>query len=386
MPLTYLLLSPTFGMHQYTADLANRMAAAGHDVRLVTTTAYPAGRYAPAVTVHTPVTTHGTGFSSSAVAGLPFLLRQLKTDNWQRSTVVHLTGPHLANLPLLLRLRRAGIPTLHTLHDLDPHPGTPYGPLLHIWNALIARSATHILVHGRQYEQQLAARIGPQRVSYTPLLHGFTGAQRPIELYASQDEGPEGVGFALFFGRVEAYKGVGTLLQSALQLGGIRPVWRARGAMLGSAEMAAPWLVIAGQGDLDHVWSGPLPAGVAVRNRRIEDEEGIALFGGCAVVVLPYVQATQSALVAAAYAFGKPVIVTDTGALAEYVVPGETGWVIPPADADALARALGEALSNPAEARRRGHNGRAWFEARRREEWAALQALYQKLAASAPSY
>ena len=26
MQLTYILLSPTFGMHQYTADLANRAA------------------------------------------------------------------------------------------------------------------------------------------------------------------------------------------------------------------------------------------------------------------------------------------------------------------------------------------------------------------------
>jgi hypothetical protein len=32
MRLVYALLSPTFGMHQYTADLANRMAQASGDV------------------------------------------------------------------------------------------------------------------------------------------------------------------------------------------------------------------------------------------------------------------------------------------------------------------------------------------------------------------
>ena len=32
MRLTYVLLSPTFGMHQYTADLANR-AAQGSGIR-----------------------------------------------------------------------------------------------------------------------------------------------------------------------------------------------------------------------------------------------------------------------------------------------------------------------------------------------------------------
>ena len=77
----------------------------------------------------------------------------------------------------------------------------------------------------------------------------------------------------------------------------------------------------------------PLPPGVELRDRRIADDEAEALFRSAAVLVLPYRDATQSALVAAAYAFGVPVIVTDVGALPEYVVrcdrPGETGWVVP---------------------------------------------------------
>nr|WP_246015779.1 glycosyltransferase family 4 protein [Azospirillum griseum] len=46
-----------------------------------------------------------------------------------------------------------------------------------------------------------------------------------------------------------------------------------------------------------------------------------------------------------AQAMGKPVIVTAIGAYQETVVPGETAWVVPPDDADALANALREALS-----------------------------------------
>ena len=63
MRICYVLLSPTFGMHQYTADLANRMALAGHDVHLVTSVRYPRASYLPVVTVHTPVDTRNTGFS-----------------------------------------------------------------------------------------------------------------------------------------------------------------------------------------------------------------------------------------------------------------------------------------------------------------------------------
>ena len=46
-----------------------------------------------------------------------------------------------------------------------------------------------------------------------------------------------------------------------------------------------------------------------------------------------------------AQAMGRPVIVTAIGAYQETVIPGQTAWVVPPADPDALAQALDEALS-----------------------------------------
>ncbi len=47
----------------------------------------------------------------------------------------------------------------------------------------------------------------------------------------------------------------------------------------------------------------------------------------------------------AAQAIGRPVIVTDCGANAEFVKKGETAWVIPPDDREALVAALREALA-----------------------------------------
>lgn len=63
-------------------------------------------------------------------------------------------------------------------------------------------------------------------------------------------------------------------------------------------------------------------------------------------VVLPANEPDPSALAAvAAQAMGKPVIVTDCGALAESVMPASTGWLVPPDDPGELARALDLALS-----------------------------------------
>jgi glycosyltransferase involved in cell wall biosynthesis len=46
-----------------------------------------------------------------------------------------------------------------------------------------------------------------------------------------------------------------------------------------------------------------------------------------------------------AQAMGRPVIATDHGGSRETIVPGETGWLVPPGDAAALASALAAALS-----------------------------------------
>lgn len=48
-----------------------------------------------------------------------------------------------------------------------------------------------------------------------------------------------------------------------------------------------------------------------------------------------------------AQAMGKPVIASDHGGARETVLEGQTGWLVPPGDAEALARALGHALSLP---------------------------------------
>jgi starch synthase len=124
---------------------------------------------------------------------------------------------------------------------------------------------------------------------------------------------------------------------------------------------------------------GAIPANVDVRNRLVGDDETIDLFRWCGLVVLPYIEASQSALVATAYFFHKPVIVTDVGALPEYVVEGETGWVIPPRDPQALAGALHGALTDRARLVRMGQAGREWYERQRQAEEVVLGEMYAGL-------
>jgi glycosyltransferase involved in cell wall biosynthesis len=57
-------------------------------------------------------------------------------------------------------------------------------------------------------------------------------------------------------------------------------------------------------------------------------------------------------VVAEAQAMGRPIIATDHGGAKECVVAGETGWLVPPNDAEALADAIRRALALPPDARR----------------------------------
>ncbi len=364
MRIVYALLSATFGMHQYTADIANR-AAAHHEVHLVTTARYPDHRYAPAVTIHTPINTTDTGFSHRAINPAAIrhsllAIRRLHPD------VVHFTGPHLWNIPMILALRRVGIPVIHTLHDLDPHPGSAYGPLLYLWNRQVLYTADHILIHAmRYYERLRALGLTATKLTCTPLLHLFVGHTFLEDIVHLAD----GVSYApevLFFGRLERYKGVAPLLTA----------W----AMSDAAASPQPaTLVLAGPGNLNKLWSGPLPPRVELRNHLISDDEALTLFKRCSLLVLPYIGGTQSALIPAAYFFYKPVLASPSGSLDEYVEDGVTGWIVEPEHPASLARCLTAALADSTNLVRMGNAGRAWYEDRRQAEEQTLLHMYERL-------
>jgi glycosyltransferase involved in cell wall biosynthesis len=210
--------------------------------------------------------------------------------------------------------------------------------------------------------------LAPDRVTCTPLTHLFAGHRCEQSLRQSLPPLEYGA-WALFLGRLEAYKGLSVLVEAVQSLDGRVP----------SPTRTAPGLVIAGPGHLAGVVRDPLPEGIEVRQGLVSDEEAVDLFRRCGLLVLPYVEASQSALVAAAYFFQKPVLATRVGALPEYVVEGETGWIVPPRDPQALALALRATLSDPGRLARLGRAGRAWYERRRAEEGATLQALYARL-------
>jgi glycosyltransferase involved in cell wall biosynthesis len=88
------------------------------------------------------------------------------------------------------------------------------------------------------------------------------------------------------------------------------------------------------------------------------------------LLVLPSVREQFGAVIVEAMACGLPALAVDAHGPAEIVDHGDTGWLVPPDDEEALAGALVEAVNGEAERRRRGE--RAYEAARGRYSWPVL--------------
>ena len=90
------------------------------------------------------------------------------------------------------------------------------------------------------------------------------------------------------------------------------------------------------------------------------------------VIVLPSVREQFGQVLVEGMACGLPVIAKDAYGPAEIVDHGETGWLVPPDDEEALADALVDAVNDPGKRARKGEA--AYIESRARYAWPALAA------------
>jgi glycosyltransferase involved in cell wall biosynthesis len=88
------------------------------------------------------------------------------------------------------------------------------------------------------------------------------------------------------------------------------------------------------------------------------------------LLVLPSVREQFGAVIVEAMACGLPALAVNAHGPAEIVDAGETGWLVPPDDEEAMAAALAEAVNGEAERRR--HGERAYEAARASYSWPAL--------------
>ena len=82
----------------------------------------------------------------------------------------------------------------------------------------------------------------------------------------------------------------------------------------------------------------------------------------CAVAVRPNLHCSGITAALEAMACARPVVVTETPGMRDYVDDGVTGILVPPRDPEAMAAAVADLMRDPDRARAMGQNGRARVE------------------------
>lgn len=191
-----------------------------------------------------------------------------------------------------------------------------------------------VIVHSQYGRTTLVDRLGVPAGKVHVVPHGAfvhlaaepDAAQLPAELHDRHEPA------VLFFGLLRPYKGLDTLLRA----------WRG----IDSAQL---WIVGRPRMPMAPLQASA-PPGVVFVPRFVSDAEAAACFRRADVVVLPYARTErfdQSGVLAAALAFGKPVVLTDVGGFGEVAQTGAAALVAPD-DADALHTALRDLLRDPA--------------------------------------
>jgi glycosyltransferase involved in cell wall biosynthesis len=213
-------------------------------------------------------------------------------------------------------------------HNVLPHEPHPAARML---KKGTLRHADLLVTHAPQQRGELA-QLG---LSETPLLEAFH--PRFVAADLAEQPSPEEVAaerrrlgdpglLMLCYGAIRPYKGVDLALEALARVrGNVR-------------------LVVAGK-----FWSGKselirqaarLGDRVELRDRYVSNEETAVLFNACDAALLTYRSASQSGVVALAFAHERPVLVTDVGGLRAAVRDGRDGLVVTSSSPVRIAEAV----------------------------------------------
>ena len=215
-------------------------------------------------------------------------------------------------------------PLVSTFHDVKLHLGESslLSEFIRFWER---KCSDKIIVHGKRLKEQI---IEEYHLSEDKVHSISIGEHEvaPFMKYARMDL-KEDRNLILFFGRIQKYKGLEYLIMAEPLI---------------TKEVPDTKIVIAGACEnfqkYEHIMVNK--GNFIIYNYKIPYNEGAELFQRCSVVVLPYVDASQSGVIPTAYGFKKPVVVTCVGSIPEIVDNGITGYIVPPKDVNALAEAI----------------------------------------------
>jgi len=222
-----------------------------------------------------------------------------------------------------------GIPIVNTVHDPFPHLGDKNSKGYSLSKFVAKACTSHYIVHGEKMKESLVKLYSIDSNSVDVIPHGNLDIYKKWEISkkVKQEES------MLFFGRIWRYKGLHQLIKANNML---------------KKNNISYKLVIAGTGEDINIYKDLISDNrdYVFKNYFISNSDIPDLFRKSSFVVLPYIEATQSGVIALAYSFGKPVIATNVGSMSEYVKNGESGIIVEPNNITKLCAAIKLLIEN----------------------------------------
>ncbi|MBX3011955.1 MAG: GT4 family glycosyltransferase PelF [Caldilineaceae bacterium] len=290
-----------------------------------------------------------------AFVRLYWLLRQ------RRPAILHTWLFH-ANIPGRLLGRLAGVPIIIG----SEHTMGQEGKLRQRLNRLTAPLADQIICIAQKVADFAHSAIGIPRAKLVVIPNGVdTQSFAPPPTPPTTDRQPRIFGFV---GRLHPVKGLPFLLEAFAQV-------------VAQCPEQQLWLI--GEGSERQRLAQQRDALGLTKHVTFwgARQDVAALLQQMDLFVLPSHWEGMPMVLLEAMAVGLPVVATAVGGTPEVVVPGETGYLVPPADPPALAQALLRFCHDPALCQRLGAAGRQRVEQHFSIEQNVAQtvALYEKL-------
>lgn len=267
---------------------------------------------------------------------LQLVYKTIKIINLLKPDVIHIQNPFswmCIGLPFLRKY-----PIVLTVHDPKPHLGREK---VHskLTNKIAMNYADKVITHGEKLKVILATEYNIPRGDIHVIPHGDFSFFKHI----TKKEFKEEDNWILFFGRIMKYKGLEYLIKAEPLI---------------MKEIPTAKIVIAGTGSYFNRYKASLERNdnFILYNQFIPNERVSELFQKASVVVLPYIDGSQTGIIPIAYAFKKPVIVTNVGSIPEVVDDGKTGYIVPPRNEKKLAEAIIDILRDEHKRKQMGEN------------------------------
>jgi glycosyltransferase involved in cell wall biosynthesis len=236
-------------------------------------------------------------------------------------------------------------PIVLTIHDHISHSGrdSRLRKRIAFYREYLRKSPDSVIVHGDRIARETANLLPKLKANIFSIPHGALG-DSTSEITFDWDKGA-----MLFFGRIEAYKGLRYFIAAIRLL-------RSEGLTVTG--------IIAGTGHDLESYRSELESSDAFEliETYIPNDEIPSLFRRANAVILPYVDATQSGVAALAQQFGRPTVATNVGSVSETVRDGYNGLIVEPGNVEVLANAIRKIITNQVFAQMLGMNAKAMAE------------------------